>query len=106
DAVGLDVMLPGISGFEIAAALRAEGNYVPILMLTARGRAEDIVHGFGAGADDYLTKPFDLAVLLARLNALLRRMHWQPMPAAAPMPPAAPAGNKNEPGTFFFAGPP
>ncbi len=76
DAVVLDVMLPGRNGFEVAAALRAEGNYVPVLMLTARARAEDVVQGFAAGADDYLAKPFDLAVLLARLNALLRRMSW------------------------------
>jgi DNA-binding response OmpR family regulator len=76
DAVVLDVMLPGRDGFEIATALRGGGNYVPVLMLTARGRAEDIVRGFAAGADDYLAKPFELSVLLARLNALLRRMSW------------------------------
>ena len=76
DAVILDVMLPGRSGFEVAAMLRAEGNFVPVLMLTARGRAEDIVQGFAAGADDYMPKPFELAVLLARLTALLRRMSW------------------------------
>ena len=77
DAVVLDVMLPGKDGFEVATALRADGNYVPILMLTARARSEDVVKGFAAGADDYLPKPFDLSVLLARLNALLRRMQWQ-----------------------------
>ncbi len=76
DAVVLDVMLPGKNGFEIASALRAADNYVPILMLTARGRPEDVVEGFAAGADDYLPKPFDLTVLLARLSALLRRMSW------------------------------
>lgn len=76
DAVVLDVMLPGRDGFEIASTLRAQDNYVPILMLTARGRPEDIVQGFAAGADDYLPKPFDLNVLLARLSALLRRMSW------------------------------
>lgn len=76
NAVILDVMLPGRDGFEIVSTLRAEGNYVPVLMLTARGRPEDIVQGFAAGADDYLPKPFDLAVLLARLNSLLRRMNW------------------------------
>lgn len=76
DAMILDVMLPGRDGFEIAASLRAQDNYVPILMLTARGRPEDIVQGFAAGADDYLPKPFDLNVLLARLSALLRRMDW------------------------------
>jgi DNA-binding response OmpR family regulator len=76
DAVVLDVMLPGKDGFEVATALRAEGNFVPVLMLTARGRSEDVVKGFAAGADDYLPKPFDLSVLLARLNAILRRMKW------------------------------
>jgi DNA-binding response OmpR family regulator len=76
DAVVLDVMLPGRNGFEIASTLRAGGNYVPVLMLTARSRPEDIVQGFAAGADDYLPKPFDLNVLLARVNALLRRMSW------------------------------
>jgi DNA-binding response OmpR family regulator len=86
DAVLLDVMLPGKDGFEVAATLRSEGNYVPVLMLTARGRAEDIVNGFAAGADDYLPKPFDLNVLLARLNALLRRMSW-PHPVVANEPP-------------------
>jgi len=76
-AVLLDVMLPGIDGFEIARRLRAANNFVPILMLTARDRPEDIVEGFESGADDYLNKPFDLAVLLARLSGLLRRMQWQ-----------------------------
>lgn len=76
DAVLLDVMLPGKSGFEVAAELRKLQNYVPLLMLTARGRPEDILQGFAAGADDYLPKPFDLSILLARLNGLLRRMKW------------------------------
>jgi DNA-binding response OmpR family regulator len=76
DAVVLDVMLPGKDGFMVAAELRAAGNFVPILMLTARGRAEDVLRGFESGADDYLPKPFELSVLLARLNALLRRRQW------------------------------
>lgn len=76
DLIVLDVMLPGISGFEVAQTLRAAGNYVPVLMLTARGRPEDVVSGFAAGADDYLPKPFELAVLLARIQALLRRTYW------------------------------
>ncbi len=76
DLIVLDVMLPGISGFEVAETLRAAGNYVPVLMLTARGRPEDVVSGFAAGADDYLAKPFELAVLLARIQALLRRTFW------------------------------
>ncbi len=76
DAVLLDVMLPGKSGFEVAVELRQAQNYVPLLMLTARGRPEDVLQGFAAGADDYLPKPFDLSILLARLNGLLRRMKW------------------------------
>ena len=76
DAVILDVMLPGRDGFEVAAYLRRSGDFVPILMLTARGRAEDILRGFESGADDYLPKPFDLAILLARVRGLLRRSAW------------------------------
>ncbi|SEB44148.1 response regulator transcription factor [Terriglobus roseus] len=76
-AVLLDVMLPGMDGFAIARALRSANNYVPILMLTARDRPEDVLEGFESGADDYLNKPFDLSILLARLNSLLRRMQWQ-----------------------------
>jgi DNA-binding response OmpR family regulator len=76
DAVVLDVMLPGKSGFDVAALLREKKNYVPILMLTARGRAEDVLQGFAAGADDYLPKPFELAILIARLESLLRRSAW------------------------------
>jgi DNA-binding response OmpR family regulator len=76
DAVLLDVMLPGKNGFEIAAELRQAQNFIPLLMLTARGRPEDVLQGFAAGADDYLPKPFDLSLLLARLNGLLRRMKW------------------------------
>jgi DNA-binding response OmpR family regulator len=76
DAIVLDVMLPGKSGFTVASELRAAGHFVPVLMLTARGRPEDVLHGFESGADDYLPKPFELSVLLARLNALLRRRQW------------------------------
>jgi len=76
DAVVLDVMLPGIDGFEVAAAMRGKHDYTPILMLTARGRPEDVLKGFEAGADDYLPKPFDLEIFLARLNGLLRRREW------------------------------
>ncbi|PWT87508.1 MAG: DNA-binding response regulator [Blastocatellia bacterium] len=76
DAVVLDVMLPGMNGFTLATQLRASGQFVPILMLTARGSADDVLKGFEAGADDYLAKPFDLSVLLARINALLRRREW------------------------------
>ena len=76
DVVVLDVMLPGKSGFDVAALLREKKNYVPILMLTARGRPEDVLQGFAAGADDYLPKPFELAILIARLESLLRRSVW------------------------------
>lgn len=76
DAVVLDVMLPGMDGFAVAATLREEGQFVPVLMLTARGRPEDVLRGFESGADDYLPKPFDLSILLARLSGLLRRRKW------------------------------
>jgi len=76
DAVVLDVMLPGIDGFAVATALRKAKNYVPVLMLTARGRPEDVLQGFAAGADDYLPKPFELPIFLARLQGLLRRTEW------------------------------
>jgi len=76
DVVVLDVMLPGKSGFDVAALLREKKNYVPILMLTARGRPEDVLEGFASGADDYLPKPFELAILIARLESLLRRSVW------------------------------
>lgn len=75
-AVILDVMLPGKDGFTIALELRRAGQFVPLLMLTARGSGEDVLRGFESGADDYLPKPFDLAILLARLKGLLRRRGW------------------------------
>ncbi|MBB6144275.1 DNA-binding response OmpR family regulator [Silvibacterium bohemicum] len=87
DAVLLDVMLPGISGFDVVAELRARKSFVPVLMLTARGRPEDVLKGFEAGADDYLPKPFDLSILLARLKGLLRRMKWHRPPEESPAPP-------------------
>ncbi|MGC2404094.1 MAG: response regulator transcription factor [Acidobacteriaceae bacterium] len=102
DAIILDVMLPGRDGFSIAAELRAQQNFVPILMLTARGRPEDVLQGFSAGADDYLDKPFDLAILLARLNGLLRRMAWL-RPGGSTEAPVAGQGNAS-PSTFTFAG--
>ena len=76
DAVVLDVMLPGLDGFAVATRLRKARNYVPVLMLTARGRPEDVLAGFAAGADDYLPKPFELPIFLARLQGLLRRSAW------------------------------
>lgn len=76
DLVVLDVMLPGMDGFEVAKRLREAGNYMPVLMLTARGRSEDVLRGLSAGADDYLPKPFDLPILVARIQGLLRRKEW------------------------------
>jgi len=76
DAVVLDVMLPGKDGFAVISEMRQAGQFVPTLMLTARGRSGDILQGFEAGADDYLTKPFDLKILIARIEGLLRRREW------------------------------
>jgi DNA-binding response OmpR family regulator len=97
DAVILDVMLPGRDGFDVATQLRRSGDFVPILMLTARGRAEDILRGFESGADDYLPKPFDLEILLARVRGLLRRSGW----TRAAEPKAAPPTASN---VITFAG--
>ena len=96
DVVILDVMLPGKDGFETVAELRAAGQYVPILMLTARGRADDVLRGFEAGADDYLAKPFELSILIARVNGLLRRRKWNEQDA--------PAAEERPPDTYTFAG--
>jgi DNA-binding response OmpR family regulator len=76
DLVVLDVMLPGLDGFQIVERMRHAGNYTPVLMLTAKGLPEDVVEGLAAGADDYLPKPFDLSVLLARVRGLIRRRDW------------------------------
>ena len=76
DALVLDVMLPGKDGFTVARELREAQNYIPVLMLTARGRQEDVLKGFEAGADDYLPKPFNLKILLARLDSMVRRKKW------------------------------
>lgn len=87
DVMVLDVMLPGKDGFAVASELRAAGEFIPILMLTARGRPEDVLSGFEAGADDYLPKPFELAILIARINGLLRRRRWnerEPAPQRSP----------------------
>ncbi len=88
DVVILDVMLPGKDGFETAAELRAAGQYVPILMLTARGRPDDVLRGFEAGADDYLPKPFELPILIARVEGLLRRRRWNEQRAGAETEPS------------------
>lgn len=76
DVVVLDVMLPGKDGFTVISELRQSGQFVPTLMLTARGHPEDVLKGFSAGADDYLAKPFDLSILIARIRGLLRRRDW------------------------------
>ena len=82
-AILLDCMLPGKDGFAIVRGLREAGRFVPVLMLTARSRTEDVLEGLEAGADDYLPKPFDLNILLVRLKTLLRRTAWQSARAAA-----------------------
>jgi DNA-binding response OmpR family regulator len=84
DIVVLDVMLPGKNGFEVISELRKAGHFVPTIMLTARGRPEDVLEGFAAGADDYLPKPFELAILIARIRGLLRRKNW--LRASVPPP--------------------
>jgi DNA-binding response OmpR family regulator len=110
DAVVLDIMLPGKDGFSVVSELRAARNYVPVLMLTARGRPEDVLKGFASGADDYLPKPFDLSILLARLQGLMRRSAW--MRAGHPTATQSPGsgGTPADPhsigdfGMFSFAG--
>ena len=77
DALLLDVMLPGKDGFTVARTLRETKNYIPLLMLTARSRPEDVLQGFESGADDYLPKPFNLSILIARVGSLLRRKTWE-----------------------------
>ena len=87
DLMVLDVMLPGKDGFTVASELRRQQNFVPILMLTARSRPEDVLNGFESGADDYLPKPFNLDILVARIGGLLRRKNWlQTASDAAPIP--------------------
>jgi len=76
DLIILDVRLPLIDGFEVCQRLRREGDFTPILMLTARNQPDDVVYGLKLGADDYVTKPFDLAEVLARVEGLLRRRLW------------------------------
>ncbi len=106
-AVVLDVMLPGRDGFSVVSEMREKQNYTPVLLLTARSRPEDILAGFAAGADDYLAKPFDLAILLARLNGLLRRTSWQRdqpgTPTAAVEKQGTEKADSEKPGAFQFA---
>jgi DNA-binding response OmpR family regulator len=105
DAVVLDIMLPGKDGFSVVSELRAARNYVPVLMLTARGRPEDVLKGFASGADDYLAKPFDLSILLARLQGLLRRSRWmRGEQAAEPTEGRTDANGIGDFGTFSFGG--
>lgn len=103
DAIVLDIMLPGKDGFAVVSELRAAKNYVPVLMLTARGRPEDVLKGFASGADDYLAKPFDLSILLARLQGLLRRTQWSRGPGASPSEDQN-NGSVSEFKKFSFAG--
>jgi DNA-binding response OmpR family regulator len=88
DLVVLDVMLPGKDGFTVARELRQQQNFIPILVLTARGRPEDVLSGFEAGADDYLPKPFNLDILVARVGGLLRRKNWLQSANDAGTPPS------------------
>src|SRR5919205_923112 len=94
DALGLDVLMPGVDGLGVGKRLRREGNQLPILMLTARAEVENRVAGLDAGADDYVTKPFALEELLARLRALLRRAAPRPGEALPFAPPQAAPGTR------------
>jgi len=95
DVVVLDVMLPGQDGFSVMSEMRRRGQFVPTLMLTARGHSADVLRGFAAGADDYLTKPFDLAILIARIRSLLRRRQWLAPPSNAAPPDLFTFGNNS-----------
>ncbi len=97
DLVVLDVMLPCKDGFAVVSELRHAGQFVPVLMLTARNRAEDVLLGFSAGADDYLPKPFELPILIARIRGLLRRTEW--LRPTAQRPGGAPGKDR-----YVFAG--
>lgn len=99
DVVILDVMLPGKDGFTVVSEIRAAGQFVPVLMLTARGRPEDVLLGFEAGADDYLPKPFELSVLIARINGLLRRREWFHLDQHNSTPPESDAAMRAAKGT-------
>ena len=96
DVVLLDVMLPGLDGFEVVRRLREAQQFVPVMLLTARADTDDVLRGFEAGADDYLPKPFDLSILLARIEGLLRRQTW--------LRGGAPAGPERELDEYRFAG--
>jgi DNA-binding response OmpR family regulator len=100
DALILDVMLPGKDGFAVARALRGANNYIPLLMLTARSRPEDVLQGFDSGADDYLAKPFNLGILIARVGSLLRRKTW--LRESKPLNGKAVSDAADSPDTFRF----
>jgi len=102
DALVLDIMLPGKDGFVVACELRKAQNYTPLLMLTARGRPEDVLKGFESGADDYLPKPFDLAILIARVESLLRRKNWQSAANPKSVRGAPPAADSHPQDIFRF----
>jgi two-component system, OmpR family, alkaline phosphatase synthesis response regulator PhoP len=106
DALVLDIMLPGKDGFTIATELRAARNFIPILMLTARARPEDVLRGFASGADDYVAKPFELSIFLARLQGLLRRRQWIELASGGPPASAAQSSDSSgqEFGIFRFNG--
>jgi DNA-binding response OmpR family regulator len=109
DLLVLDVMLPGRDGFEVAAELRRKSVFVPVLMLTARSRPEDVLKGFAAGADDYLPKPFELQILLARVRGLLRRATWMRESLQVSAPSATPGDAATQedgasPAVLTFAG--
>jgi DNA-binding response OmpR family regulator len=103
DVVVLDVMLPGKDGFAVISEMRQAGQFIPTLMLTARGHPDDVLRGFAAGADDYLAKPFELAILIARIRGLLRRREWL-RATTREEPPAAKAAANGSGDTFRFDG--
>jgi len=95
DVIILDVMLPGKNGFAVLSEMRRAGQFTPTLILTARGHPGDVLEGFQAGADDYLTKPFELAILLARVRALLRRREWLRLSPGVPLKDPFTFGDKS-----------
>ncbi len=99
DVLILDVMLPGKDGFLVMSEIRQAGQFIPTLMLTARGHPGDVLRGFASGTDDYLSKPFDLPILVARIRGLLRRREWQRRSAGETEVAASPAPAKD---TYTF----